>query len=57
MRNYELRLKKKDGTPIYGSINATVHRDPNGKVDWIDGMLEDITQRKQASSNWPRPLT
>ena len=46
--NYELRLKKKDGTAIYGSVNATVHRGPNGEVDWIDGALEDITERKQA---------
>ena len=46
--NYELRLKKKDGTAIYGSVNATVHRGPNGEVDWIDGVLEDITERKQA---------
>jgi PAS domain S-box-containing protein len=46
--NHELRLKKKDGTAIYGSVNATVHRGPDGEVDWIDGVLEDITQRKQA---------
>ena len=48
--NHELRLKKKDGTPIYGSINATVHRGPDGAVDWIDGVLEDITERKQAQA-------
>ena len=46
--NYEVRLKKKDGTAMYGSVNATVHRGPNGEVDWIDGMLEDITERKKA---------
>jgi PAS domain S-box-containing protein len=46
--NHELRLKKKDGTAIYASVNATVHRAPDGEVDWIDGVLEDITQRKQA---------
>ncbi len=47
LTNYELRLKKADGTPIYGSVNATVHRRPDGEVDWIDGVLEDITERKQ----------
>ena len=46
--NYEVRLKKKDGTPIYCSVNASVHRGPDGEVDWIDGVLEDITERKQA---------
>ena len=46
--NYEVRLKKKDGTPIYCSVNATVHRRPDGEVDWIDGVVEDITERKKA---------
>ena len=46
--NHELRLKKKDGTAIYGSANATVHRGPNGEADWIDGTIEDITERKRA---------
>ncbi len=48
LRNYELRLKKKDGTPIYASVNATLHRNPNGEVDWIDGVLEDITEQKRS---------
>ena len=46
--NHEVRLKKKDGTAIYGSVNATAHRTPDGAVNWIDGVIEDITQRKQA---------
>ena len=46
--NYEVRLKKKDGTVIDGSLNVTAHRGPNGEVDWIDGVLEDITERKRA---------
>jgi PAS domain S-box-containing protein len=48
VRNYEVRLKKKDGTPIYGSVSASAHRGANGEVDWIDGMLEDVTHRKEA---------
>jgi PAS domain S-box-containing protein len=44
---YELRLKKKDGTPIYCSVTAAAHRGPNGKVEWVDGILEDITERKR----------
>ena len=46
--NYELHLKKKNGIPIYGSINATIHRGQDGEVDWIDGMIKDITERKLA---------
>jgi PAS domain S-box-containing protein len=56
LRNYEVRLKKKDGTPIAASANATVHRDCNGRVDWIDGMLEDITQRKKAEQSLAEAL-
>lgn len=48
LRSYELRLKKKDGTPIYASVNATPHYNANGEVDWFDGVLEDITQQRLA---------
>lgn len=48
VRNCELRLKKKDGTPIYASVNATAHRGPDGKVDWLDGVLQDTTETKRA---------
>ena len=54
--NYEVRLKKMDGTPIYGRINATVHRGPSGDVGWIDGMLEDITERKKAEQSLAEAL-
>lgn len=43
----ELKLKKKDGTPIIGSVTARAHRDKTGKIDWIDGVIEDITERKR----------
>ncbi len=48
VRNCELRLKKKDGTPIYASVNATAHRGPDGNVDWLDGVIQDITDTKRA---------
>ncbi|MFQ5978017.1 MAG: PAS domain S-box protein [Candidatus Heimdallarchaeota archaeon] len=44
----EIRLKKKDGTPIWGSITAGVVFRKNGEVNYFDGLLEDITERKQA---------
>jgi len=46
--NYELQLKKRDGTSIYASVNASAHLGPDGEVEWIDGVLEDITERKRA---------
>ena len=43
----ELRLKKKDGTPMWASCTATMKFD-NGNIAWIDGIIEDITARKEA---------
>jgi PAS domain S-box-containing protein len=46
VRNKVLRLRRKDGTLIWASLTATAHFDTKGKIDWIDGILEDITERK-----------
>jgi diguanylate cyclase (GGDEF)-like protein/PAS domain S-box-containing protein len=46
VRNKELRLQKKDGTPIWVSVYAKAQADENGKVKWIDGVIQDITERK-----------
>lgn len=43
----EHNFKKKDGTPIVVSITASAHKDEHGKIDWIDGVIEDITERKR----------
>ncbi len=48
VRNRELRLRKKDGTPFWASCTATVKYDEQGEVVAIDGVIEDISQRKQA---------
>jgi diguanylate cyclase (GGDEF)-like protein/PAS domain S-box-containing protein len=43
----EVRLKKKDGTPIWGSITARAVRDHEGKVMYFDGTVVDISDRKK----------
>jgi len=43
-----LKLCKKNGTPIWGSITAKVQYDEYGEIKWIDGVIEDITERKLA---------
>lgn len=48
VKNEELYLKKKDGTPIIVSETAIAVRDKNGKILYFDGIVEDITQRKKA---------
>ncbi len=43
-----LRLKKKDGTLIWGSTTVHVIQDDSGKIVCFDGQIEDITKRKEA---------
>ncbi len=44
----ELRLRKRDGTPIWGSFTAKVVRNARGEPEFVDGIMEDITHRKKA---------
>lgn len=43
-----LRLKKKDGTPIWGAVSARVVRGPTGEIEFFDGAIEDITELHRA---------
>ncbi|MEA2054476.1 MAG: PAS domain S-box protein, partial [Candidatus Thermoplasmatota archaeon] len=47
----ELKLKKKDGTLIWASVTATAVYDENGEVKYYDGMIEDITERREAEES------
>jgi PAS domain S-box-containing protein len=44
----EIRLHKKDGTPLWCAVKAKIQYDRNSKVQWMDGVIEDITERKEA---------
>jgi PAS domain S-box-containing protein len=48
VRNFECRLRRKDGTPILLSMNTRQVRGPDGKTLYYSGILEDITERKRA---------
>lgn len=48
VQNREVVVKKKDGTPVWASLSLTVQRDERGQVLWIDGVGEDITERRHA---------
>ena len=43
----ELHFRKKDGTEIVVSDTKVAVKDDNGKVIYFDGIIEDITERKQ----------
>jgi PAS domain S-box-containing protein len=48
VRDYELQLKKKDGTHIWVSVTAQAKKNPEGTIAWIDGICDDITALKDA---------
>jgi PAS domain S-box-containing protein len=46
--NEELNMKKKDGTPIIVSDTGVTVRDSKGEIEYFDGIVEDVTERKKA---------
>jgi PAS domain S-box-containing protein/putative nucleotidyltransferase with HDIG domain len=44
---YEVEKRRKDNTHFWVSINARAVRDEEGKTMFLEGTLEDITERKQ----------
>lgn len=50
----EKRFVRKDGQPIWTAISIGCVRKPDGSVDYVCGLLEDISQRKNAELNVQR---
>jgi len=48
VRDREFLLQKKDGAQFWASLNVTAKFNAQGEVDWLDGVIEDITERKRA---------
>ncbi len=48
VRGFELPVRRKDGAVIWISVNARAVRDEGEKLLFFEGMVEDITRRKQA---------
>ncbi len=46
--NSELRLRKKDGTVIWGTNSTNIKRDAQGRIEFFDGVIQDITERRLA---------
>jgi PAS domain S-box-containing protein len=47
VKDFEVELKRRDGTPFWASMNTTVKKDPHGG-NVYEGFLVDITKRKRA---------
>jgi len=43
---YEVRLKRRDGTPVWISANSHLWHNPDGSVGGVEGTFRDITEQK-----------
>ena len=48
VREYELRVRRADATPVHCLLSATLRRGPDGAVLGFQGIIHDITARKRA---------
>lgn len=48
IRNHEAQISRRDGSVIWVSENARAVKDDDGRLQYFEGSIEDITQRKLA---------
>jgi PAS domain S-box-containing protein len=51
VRDYEMRLRKRDGTELTCLVSGTLVREEDGTVAAYHGIVRDITDRKRAEDN------
>lgn len=51
VQDYEIQLRKKDGTLMHCLITGTVRKDPLGRIVEYEGIIDDITARKEAEES------
>jgi two-component system, cell cycle sensor histidine kinase and response regulator CckA len=54
VRNFEARLKRKDGTTWWACTNAQYFRGPDGSIQGVEGITRDITSIKAAEEEQKR---
>jgi diguanylate cyclase (GGDEF)-like protein/PAS domain S-box-containing protein len=47
VKSEERKFRRKGGISIWGSVTAKAHRGTDGQIEWIDGVIEDVTDRKR----------
>lgn len=50
VRDYEVALKKKDGSAVMVSTNSAYYYDSEGNVQGVEGIFRDISERKHAEA-------
>ncbi|MFA4826514.1 MAG: PAS domain S-box protein [Methanoregula sp.] len=49
VRDYEVVLKRKDGTPLFVAVSSHQYYDESGDVLGIEGIIRDVTERHAAA--------
>jgi PAS domain S-box-containing protein len=44
---WDLRFKRKDGSLFWGRVTVQAVRDAAGRLEYFDGMIEDVTERRR----------
>ncbi len=57
VRDFEAVIKRKDGSPRFVSVTSTFWKDRNGSTIGVEGLIRDITDRKQAEEERIRMVT
>jgi PAS domain S-box-containing protein len=50
VRDYEVTIRKKDGSPLAVSVTSTFRKDDEGNILGLEGIFRDITERKRADA-------
>jgi PAS domain S-box-containing protein len=48
VHDFEVQFRRKDGSLMWGALHARLVRDDQGQVLYIEGLLNDVTRRKEA---------
>jgi two-component system cell cycle sensor histidine kinase/response regulator CckA len=54
--NVEIRLRRKDGSPVWGLHNVSLMASENGRPPCIEGTVIDVTERRQAADTLQKQL-
>jgi len=47
IKNKKIRLKRRDGTLLIGSVSTAVVKNEKGEIAYFDGIIEDVTERER----------
>ncbi len=47
VQDREVQMRRRDGTPIWINITASLHRDGSEREHCIEGVLEDVTEKRK----------